>query len=251
MTDIAEKIVADRLALAPFESFASIVDVSAAAEVQDRVTEALAAQKGGVAGYKIAWNNPMLLERFKLSEPGFGKVFTDEVWQSGAQLSHADYAEFLVEPEIVAEIGPDITPGRVHTPETVVSHVARYLPAFELLDRRGGTDALHAPSILAGNVFNAGAVLGTGGIEPDADLSPMETVVTQNGNEILRGQATYPQHPSEALAYIANHFTARGVALERGQFVLCGSHTPLLPVSGLSELSLSIAGMGEVSFRIG
>ncbi|WP_118136651.1 2-keto-4-pentenoate hydratase [Oceanicella sp. SM1341] len=251
MKDIAARIAAARTARAPFAAEPELADIEAGLAAQDLVTGLLAPAAGGVAGYKISWNTGAAMARMGLPHPGYGRVLAEGIRESGAVLEAAAYREFMMEPEIAAVIGADMAPrAGGWDAASVLAHVARWVPAFELLDRRGGGAVPHVPTILAGNIFNDGAVLGGPGAPADTDFSALETVVSVGGEELLRQAGAAPQPPAEALAFIADRFNARGITLRAGDIVLCGTHMPVTPVPAGAEAVMSVTGLGEVRFSM-
>ncbi|QDL92598.1 hypothetical protein FDP22_12860 [Paroceanicella profunda] len=247
MKDIAARIASARTAGDRFVAEPGLTDIEAGLAAQDLVTELL----GCVGGYKISWNTAAAMTQMNLPHPGYGRVLADGIRESGAVLEAARYREFVMEPEIAAVIGADMAPRPGGwDAASVRPHVARWVPAFELLDRREGGGVAHVPTILAGNIFNIGAVLGGPGAGPDTDFSDLETVVRVGGEEVLRRRGAAPQPPAEALAFIATRFNARGLTLRAGEIVLCGTHMPVTPVPAGAEAVMSVSGLGEVRFSM-
>jgi len=155
----------------------------------------------------------------------------------------------MIEPEIAAVLGEDIPCGEPVSAERAEAAVERYIPAFELLDRRNFEGMMHVPTVVAHNVFNAGIVCGGPGLPPkDFDWQTAETNCTDNGETVVQGIGIAPQNPAEALAFIANHFIARGQSLPKGALLLLGAHCPLYKVHPNREMHLSLGPLGEVSF---
>lgn len=253
MDSIAAEIAGDIIERRPFRPLA---DASAPPEAgfaaQFEMAPLVAAAKGGVGGRKIAWNAPALMRRFGMPHPGAGFVFADDICRGDATLKLGDYAEFMMEPEICAILAVDLAPraggwDRASAAEAV----ARFSVAFEFLDRRGcATD--HPASILANNVFNAGLCHDVeGGMRP-ADLDPttLHGVVTKDGETLLDGVGTAPQHPLDAVAFLGNHFNAHGATPKAGEVLMLGSHMPLTPVTGPGRFTWTVDGIGSVSFRM-
>ena len=221
-------------------------------DLSDRVASRLEIPLGGFAGYKIAWNLPALMQKFGMPHPGFGRVFKSQVHHMSAHLKLDDFRNFMFEPEIVAVLGKDLKPGDTHTPESVADAVAGFAAGFELLDRRGFPVADGAgPQILAHNVFNAGAIVGAERIKP-ARLSLDETTtrVLVNSEMLIEEVNVAPQHPLDAIAFLAQHYCGRGYTMRAGQIILCGSHTPLQPVTEASRISVAMGRMGAAELDI-
>ncbi len=227
-----------------------IPDIAAAYDVQNHVMAERSAGYGGLAGYKIAFNSAALMQKMEISEPVAGRILADQVFDSGVTLDADCYRHFMIEPEIAAVLGEDISAGERITVENAEAAVSRYFPAFELLDRRNFEGMMHVPTIVAHNVFNAGIVCGGPGVAPaDFNWKKAETHCIDNGSIVVQGTGIAPQNPAEAVAFIANHFTMRGQNLPKGSLLLLGAHCPLYKVESGRELRLSIGVLGEVSFR--
>ncbi len=221
-------------------------------DLSDRVAARLEKPLGGFAGYKIAWNTPALMERFNMPHPGFGRVFNAEVRRGSADLQLSSYRNFMFEPEIIAILGHDIEPGGDYTPETVASAVQAFTVGFELLDRRDlPIESSTGPQILGHNVFNAGAIVGQERIPVDGlNVEEMTTRVQVNSDMLIEATAVAPQHPLEAIAFLAGHYCGRGHTMKAGQIILCGSHTPIQPVSEPTRVSAYMGRLGSVELNL-
>lgn len=230
-------------------------DLALAYATQDAVVAELVARNalGPVAGYKIAANSPALMTHFGLSEPASGRVFAGQRHDSPAVLPASGFRQFAYEPEIAAVIGSHL-PARdaPHPLERVAAAIARFVPALELLDLRGAEmESIHLPDIVAQNITNAGAVVGGPGTVPDRfDARAIETRVEIDGVAELSVRAGAPQPPLEAVAWLANHLAGRGISLEAGQIVLCGTHAPIRYVHGVATISVEMPPLGSVTLRL-
>jgi len=230
-------------------------DMAAAYALQDGVAGALVndGAYGAVAGWKIAANSKALLARFKLDEPCSGRVFSAQRRDSPAVLQAQDYRQFALEPEIAAVMGETLRPQDApFDTARVMGAVARFIPSMELLDMRGcDMGAVHLPDAIAQNISNAGAVLGGPGIAADR-LDPATVRTTLRVNGELRHDVTgaAPQHPLEAVTWLANHLAARGLTLEPGQVVLCGTHSPIWYHEGKGTFELEMSGLGTVMLQL-
>lgn len=236
----------------PHDDDLSGLTLEQAYDLSDKVADRLETPLGGFAGYKIAWNLPALMEKFQMPHPGFGRVFKNQVHHMSAHLKLADYRNFMFEPEIVAVLGEDLKPGQTHTADSVAGAVAGFAAGFELLDRRDFPVADDmAPQILGHNVFNAGAVVGAERLPVERlNLDETTTRVQVNSEMLIEDNNAAPQHPLDAIAFLANHYCGRGRIMRAGQIILCGSHTPLQPVTEASRISVAMGRMGAAELDI-
>jgi len=178
-------------------------------------------------------------------------VFNKNVRQREASLALADFHSLMFEVEIVAILGEDLKPDITHSPQSVKSAIEGFTVGFEILNRLEADFEPTAASIIAHNVYNAGAVLGDIRIPPDElDIANITTRLTQDGSVVFEDIGKAPQDPFEAVAFLATHFTRRGYTMKAGELILCGSHIPLFPVTKAGEYSVTMSALGETSFSV-
>lgn len=250
-----EAIARDIVEAAEFEPHSGAGNLAEAYAVQDKVAEKLVADgsRKAVAGYKLAANSKGAMQHFSLTEPASGPVFGDQVLASPGELQAGSFRQFAYEPEITAVMGADLpASGAPYSKEDVAAAIARFVPGFEILELRGAEmPKIGIIEAVAQNISNAGIVIGGPGIAP-SELVPAEvrTVVTIDGQPELDVTGAAPQDPLEAVTWLANHLVSRGLSLEAGQCVLCGTHAPIRPVAGPARIKASMSGLGEVSLTL-
>ncbi|MCP5074361.1 MAG: hypothetical protein GY947_13875 [Rhodobacteraceae bacterium] len=199
--------------------------------IQDRLT----AHLEPVAGRKIAWNLPALMQRYQVDGPVAARVFGCTIRPDGAELALRDYVTLALEPEMAAVVGQDIAPGTSLDSENISNYINRLLPAFEVVDRRNAGAETHAPTLVANNVLSAGGVLGQGGIgSTDYASKARRTVFDADGNRLLDGIDTAPENPLKSALFTIRHFLARGETIMAGEVLFCGAHHPPLIVPNLA-----------------
>ncbi len=249
-------IVADILQGRSYRSHSSDPprDFDDAYRLQDEVHERLSSgERGPIAGYKIAVNSAALLSHFGLQEPVSGRVYATQTSSSPARRRIGDYSDFAYEPEIAAIMGESISPSEAPVDRAqVIAAIDRFVPALELLDlRHSKPPEVHLPDMVAQNISNAGAVLGGDGIKPsDLEMEGITTTVLVSEQQPIEVTGAAPQDPVEAVTWLANHLAQRGIGLEAGQFVLCGTHIPMQPVKGPAEISVEMSGLGRVTLSL-
>ena len=253
--DTADRIVADLNAHAPFEGYAEAVGASleAAYALQDAVVARLErdAARGPVAGYKLAANSAKALAGLGLAEPLSARLFAAQCLQSPADLRGHSFRTRAFEPEIAAVIGSDV-PAGPQDRASILPHVARLIPAFEVLDMREAKPSpATMPLAVAQNISNEGAVLGGPGLPPsEVDVEALRLRVRFGEAELADVVGGAPQHPLDAVAWLAGHLAARGLLLRAGMVVLCGTHTPILFPEGAGRLALEIDGLGTAAVEL-
>ena len=256
-TDLVRQIVDDIAAHAPFNSYADLIpdNLDAAYYIQDQVVAALVARgvRSAPCGHKLALSSKHLMAHFGVSEPCAGRMFSDQKWQSGAQLSSRNYRSLLIEVEIMAVMAADLPPvPGGQTRASAEAAVERYLPSIELVDTRDQAipDArLH--SVVAQNISTEGLVFGGPGLAPDAlDVDTLPVSLMFDGQVQIETKGSAPQHPGDAIAWLANHLFARGSMLKAGDIVICGTHLPPPPLGDAGHVLADMGPLGQVEFTI-
>jgi len=201
--------------------------------------------RGAVAGYRIGLTTPVMQQLCGIAESCYGVIFASQVHDRRAELSTRDYCRLGVETEIVLRLGADLPQG--DDPEHVAAAVESAAAAIELIeDLRYDYRLLDASAMVAGNVWNAGAVLGVPVTEWQAlDLARVTARLLINGREIGSGVGgDVMGHPLNALAWLAGKLAAAGTPLRRGMIVMTGSMVPIQhPLAG-DRVLVEVSGLG-------
>ncbi len=256
--DIADAMVADLLAHRPLRDLTPLVgdNRQRAYELQDAYRDALVARQVrlGMIGYKLGRNGPA----HRLADGTRGSVsapiFSDQCLDSGGRLDLSVLMNPALEFELCAVMA-DTVPleGGPYDRHSIAPYIRQFVPALEVLDLRGIKPADIATSTLIGHgVFGAGMVLGEGGIDPlmlDAETLPC--VVTIDGRQVAATVGAAPEHPLDAVAWLANHLATRYRRLEPGMLVLCGTHLAVMPITPSQHVTLEMGLAGAVSVVCG
>ena len=113
---------------------------------------------------------------------------------------------------------------------------------------------LDAAAMVAGNVWNAGVVLGAPVTDwAVLDLAQMTACLSINGRAIGNGKGKGGDvmgHPLNALAWLADKLAAAGTPLRRGMIVMTGSMVPIrYPVAG-DRVVIEVSGLGSVELAV-
>ncbi|HEX5092535.1 MAG TPA: fumarylacetoacetate hydrolase family protein [Burkholderiales bacterium] len=245
-----------RLASRPIPAALAPRDLAQAYAVQDAFVALKAAQCGPVVGHKIALTSPQMRSMVGLDTPIAGRLHARQLVGGAASVRAADYGRLLVEFEIGFRLGASLAPRALpYRREEVAAAVAAAMPALELADDRGAdyaTLAARAYELAADNVWNEGAVLGVPVTTwRSLDLAALHGVARINGAVVGEGRgADAMGHPLDALCWIANHLSARGQALRRGDIVICGSLvTSKFPAAG-DVLRFDAGALGAVELQV-
>jgi len=207
-----------------------------------------------VAGYKLAINGAAQMAHFGVTEGASARVFSDEVYADGVALPRSAFASVSVEPELCAVLN-DTVDGLSSPVDHlhVMAAIDRFHPAIELIDQRGFlVPQLTLQQAMALNFFNAGVVLGAESIAPqDLDVASLRVTMDVDGATIGDATGAAPQPPVEAVQWLINHCLTRGVALEPGMLVMCGTHIPITTLEDhATRVDITMRGLGSVGFTL-
>jgi 2-keto-4-pentenoate hydratase len=201
--------------------------------------------RDAVAGYKIGLTTPIMQKLCGVDEPCYGAIFAGEVHHRRAELPVASYCRLGIETEIAVQLGEDLPEGGSR--DRVAGAVESCMAAIELLeDLRHDYKRLSAAAMVAGNVWNAGVVLGAPVTDwRRLDLAALTARLTINGREIGTGKGgDVMGNPLNALAWLADKLAAAGRPLRRGMIVMTGSMVPIqFPAAG-DRAVVKVEGLG-------
>ena len=220
------------------------------------VQEGLVESAGlAVAGYKIGATNAQVQARFGVDAPFSGRLFADYV--SGSPLTvPADTVNFhAIEAEFDFVMGSPL-PARAapYTQDDVRAAVASVHPAIEVPDSRyADWLSMKAPDLIGDNAIGCLLALG-----PEAqgmldhDLAGQAVIVRINGEVVSEGAgANVLGDPWNVMVWLANHLSARGLALEAGHVVTTGSAADVIQCQPGDTVTAEFGpiGQAEVHFE--
>lgn len=218
----------------------------AAYEVDDAVAERIGRP---VLGWKIGCTSEHARRVLGADGPLAGRVY--DIMADGADLEpDALASEPLLEGEFAFSIGTDLPPvGRERTRGEVIDAIGAVHPAIEII---GGRFAAFGGTPLNAIVADAGGNsllirgLANDRFDPDGLPSAAATLTIDGelagsglGSDVLGD-------PIEALRWLINHLSDRGIELGRGQVVTTGTATQISPLPPGSSAVVTIEGLGSV-----
>lgn len=208
------------------------------------VQRALAERTGAgqPAGFKIGATAQRMQEYLGLSGPAAGFMAVSGLHASGASVPYNAFVHPGVECELAVRLARDLPPAPC-TLEQATEAVGDLMAAIEIVENRYGDLArLGTATLIADQVFHAGAVLGEGGTEDwrGLDIAALPGRITVDGHVRDEGVASdLLGHPFQCLAWLAGSEVAAAFGgLRAGQTVLLGSVTPPLWLSGPARVEV-------------
>lgn len=235
--------------VAPLSETYGDFSLAEAYAIQDALRAALERRGERAIGWKLAATAPVGQAIIGVSEPGCGFLLAHRR-ASGDRLSAAGFVDLRIEAEIAFKMGARLA-GPGVTAESAAAAVEGLLPAFEVLDFiYSGTP--RAGDYYANNIHGEGVVLGAepvpiGGL----DLSLEGVIFEQNGEIVgTHTAAEVMGDPLNALAWLANHLSSRGRAVEAGEIVISGGITKLLRPKPGDRVRARFTHLGSIEIAI-
>ncbi|MDP9439373.1 MAG: fumarylacetoacetate hydrolase family protein [Actinomycetota bacterium] len=241
---LAARQLADYRARTPGTFFAeenrSRLTLDDAYAVQSEVARLRAAEGEPVAGYKVGCTGPNVREQFGMDGPIRGFVYETELRPSGAEISHASYANLAVEGELAVRLGDD-------------AQIARILPVIELHNYVFRSEKPSLQELIANNGVHAGVVLpATEGAEWRGEEPLRGALQVEIGGRTVEEGRTLgvPGGPAGSVAWLRRHLAAHGLALRPHQLVLTGTPLGLYPVRPGDGVRVTVEGLGSVEATV-
>jgi len=236
-------------AIAPLSETHGELTPEHAYAIQDALRAELERRGQRSLGWKLAATSPATQAIVGVTEP-VGGFLLPEQYASGAEVSVSGFAEMIVELEVAFRmrtrlVGPGVTAA------IALRAVESAMPAFELPDWLWSGKP-RAGDFIANSILAKAVVLGSP-FTPVAglDLAQEEVVYEHNGEIVGRHRtAEVMGSPLNALAWLANHLAARGLALKPGDVVMSGSISKLLRPKAGDTIRGTFEHLGSVSIKI-
>ena len=240
----------------PGEPEASFGDLSLeeSYRVQDLVAARRVAEGEVVAGYKVGCTSAAIRAQFGLREPISGRLFHPFVHGEGVDLDWTRFANCALEPEMVLQIGCDLS-GADLAEEELRAGIASVRVGLEVHNYTFWQGAPTVQELVCSGGIHACLVVGSDSCSPD-ELTFREEAFSLSINGCLRASERAEAimgGPLQSLRWLVGFLTARGEVLPRGALVIPGSPTELIPLGEDAEVEVEIAGVGKVAtvFRRG
>lgn len=209
-----------------------------------------------VYGHKIGLTSRAMQQSAGISEPDYGTLLDDMVFEHGSDVPCARFITPKVEVELAFVLGKRLE-GANTTIFDVLTATDYVVPAVEIIDSRiHPTDpesgkARKVQDTISDNAANAGIIVGGLPVRPDSlDLRRIGALLSRNGVIEETGLAAgVLNHPANGVAWLARKLAAFDQALEAGEVVLGGSFTR--PVEGVAGdvFAADFGALGSIGFR--
>jgi 2-keto-4-pentenoate hydratase len=216
--------------------------------VQLGVLERWQAAGENLGGWKIGASAEGARKALGLQAPISGYLLASRAFPSGHAFTHAALQRPIIESELCFTIGTRLA-GPGVTREQVLASVSAVAPAFEVVDMRLDMRA-DMPLGIADDVAQWGYVTGAARspYPKELDLGQVRVEMKRNGDTVenVLGKDVI-DNQLDSIAWLANHLSSYGLALEPGQRIMSGSFTKPTPITKGDRWESTFSGIGGVS----
>lgn len=177
-------------------------------------------------GRKIGLTSKVMQAATGITEPDYGAIFADMVYENGAVIEHARFSNVRIEVELAFVLGDEL-----RGPDVSVFDVMRVtdyvIPALEILSSRIDMDGRTIVDTISDNAAMGAMVHGGNPLKPhDTDLRWISALLYRNETIEESGvAAAVLNHPATGVAWLANKLSQHGDFLAAGEIILAGSFT--------------------------
>ncbi|MBF6129531.1 2-oxo-hept-4-ene-1,7-dioate hydratase [Nocardia brasiliensis] len=201
-------------------------------------------------GRKIGLTSKVMQAATGITEPDYGAVFDDMVYDNGAVIEHGRFANVRIEVELAFVLGAPID-GPGATIFDVMRATEYVVPALEILSSRIDLAGRTIVDTISDNAAMGGLVYGGNPVRPDTvDLRWVSALLYRNETIEESGvAAAVLNHPATGVAWLANKLAEHGDRLDAGELVLAGSFTRPLWVEPGDTIFADYGPMGTIACR--
>ena len=203
-----------------------------------------------LVGRKIGLTSKAMQAATGISEPDYGVMFDDTVWENGSVLPFDRFSNVRIEVELAFVLKEPLE-GPTATLADVLRATEHVTPALEVLNSHIELDGRTIVDTIADNAAYGGMVLGGRPVRPDEiDLRWVAALLYRNESIEETGVAAgVLNHPATGVAWLANTLHRHGDRLEAGEIILAGSFTRPVWVARGDSILADYGPLGTIACR--
>lgn len=242
--------IADFAKRQPSKAFSNALSAADAECGKRKLAKKFPVALGSPVGYKAAFTNPVMQQRFGVDGPRWGYMYDRNMIDIIAVLPHDMGTRLQFEADLIVEV-KDAGLADANTPLEALAHLESVVPFIELPD-------LTLDGQFSGNRFVAANVGFRGGVTGQeipvkptqgfADAMANMTVVmideADGGKELGRVKGTVlMDNPLNAAIWLAKALKKDGITLKKGDLLSLGSFIPPQPAKEGQKIRLQYIGL--------
>jgi len=203
-----------------------------------------------LVGRKIGLTSKAMQQATGITEPDYGVMFDDTVWENGSTLPFDAYSNVRIEVELAFALNAPLE-GPHCTVMDVLRATEYVTPALEVLNSHIELEGRTIVDTISDNAAYGGMVLGGNPTPPDTvDLRWVSALLYRNETIEETGvSAGVLNHPASGVAWLANKLHHHGDRLEAGEIILAGSFTRPVWISRGDSVLCDYGPLGTISCR--
>ena len=203
-----------------------------------------------LVGRKIGLTSKAMQQATGITEPDYGVMFDDTVWENGSTIPFDDFSNVRIEVELAFVLKAPLE-GPSCSLFDVLRATEYVTPALEVLNSHIELEGRTIVDTISDNAAYGGMVLGGNPVRPnEVDLRWVSALLYRNETIEETGVAAgVLNHPATGVAWLANKLHEHGARLEAGEIVLAGSFTRPMWVSRGDSVLCDYGPMGTITCR--
>lgn len=203
-----------------------------------------------IVGHKIGLTSKVMQVATGITEPDYGVIFDDVVYQTGSVIPFDAYSNVRIEVELAFVLGKPLA-GPNCTLFDVLDATAYVTPALEVLSSRVEMAGRTIVDTISDNAALGAMVLGGRPVAVDElDLRWVSALLYRNETIEESGvAAAVLGHPATGVAWLANKLAQHGTTLQQGEIVLAGSFTRPMWVADGDTVHADYGTLGAITCR--
>lgn len=203
-----------------------------------------------LVGRKIGLTSRVMQEATGISEPDYGAIFADAVFENGSVIEFDRFSNVRVEVELAFRLSAPLQGPGVSVFD-VLNATEYVVPALEILSSRIELQGRTIVDTISDNAAFGGLVHGGNPVRiGEVDLRWVSALLYRN--EVVEESgvaAAVLNHPATGVAWLANKLAQHDDRLEAGELVLAGSFTRPMWVSRGDTVLADYRELGTISCR--
>lgn len=203
-----------------------------------------------LVGHKIGLTSKVMQVATGITEPDYGVIHDDMVYESGAEVEFDRYSNVRIEVELAFVLSKTLTGPNV-TLFDVLDATAYVVPALEILNSHLELEGRTIVDTISDNAAMGAMVIGGRPMKVDqVDLPWAAAMLYRNETIEESGVAgAVLGNPAMGVAWLANKLAQHGRALEAGEIILAGSFTRPMWVYKGDTVHADYGQLGSVTCR--
>lgn len=179
-----------------------------------------------VKGHKIGLTSKAMQDATGITEPDYGVIFDDMIFESGLTVPWERYTHPRIEVELAFVLKEELRGPGVNIFD-VLRATEYVVPALEILDSRIEMEGRTIVDTISDNAAMGAMVIGGTPVKPDAVDLPRVGAALYVDNEVIETGigAGVLGHPANGIHWLANRLCNFDESLQPGEIVLAGSFT--------------------------